>query len=71
MFFISQPHQHKLKHKNTLKAYKKEAVKTIYVIGHANNALYRYNKRHYNMHGRCTLNRNNLCKKWKMSAIER
>ena len=35
-FFISQPQQHKRRHKNTLKADEKEAAKTIYVIGHPN-----------------------------------
>ena len=49
MFFISQPQQYKSNHKNTIiKADKKEAVKkNIYVIGHANNTLYKFKKCHY------------------------
>ena len=45
-FFISQSQQHKSKHKNTIKAEKKEAVKNDIrcSLGHANNTLYRYNK---------------------------
>ena len=59
MFFVSQPQQHKSKHKNKLKVDKKEAVKggIHYIIGHANNSLYRCNKRHYNLHAHCTLKR--------------
>ena len=47
--FISLLQQQKLKHKNTSKADKKEAVK------HTNNTLYRYNKCHYDLHAYCTL----------------
>ena len=44
-----------IKAKNILIVDKKEAVKNDIPLGHENNALYRYNKRYYNLHAHCIL----------------
>ena len=54
-FFYFSAATAQIKPQNTLKADKRKAAKTIYVIGHANNNLCRYNKCHCSLHARCIL----------------
>ena len=55
MFFISQPQQHKLKHKNTSKADKKEAIKNDILYSTCKQYVIQINKCYYNLHAHCTL----------------
>ena len=55
-FFYFSAATAQIKPQKHIKPDKKEVLKKICVIEHANNTLYKCNKSHYNLHAYCTLN---------------